>query len=147
LLLALEFTGDLINEKVKKKLNLNDKQVINVEFAVSVLSPDPLAAFRAWFTEFYPAAWDKQIEKDVTQQETLLSITGSPTLEPLTDLDPWIQSLIGVIQLGEENPTENYVDYLEEKYRQDLADSTTWVRGVRENEWSNTLSGACCKRR
>ncbi|MEH2392212.1 MAG: hypothetical protein V7K21_11340 [Nostoc sp.] len=51
-----------------------------------------------------------------TQQETLLSIPGTPTLEPLTNLDPWTQSLIGVIQLGKENPTENYVDYLEEKY-------------------------------
>lgn len=47
------------------------------------------------------------------QQETLSSIPGSPTLEPLTDLDPWTQSLIGVIQLGEENPIETYVDYLE----------------------------------
>ncbi|MEH2292379.1 hypothetical protein [Nostoc sp.] len=116
LLLVLELAGDLINEKLKKESNLNDKQVINVEFDVSLFSPESLATFRAWFTEFYPAAWDKQIEKDVTQQETLLSITGSPTLEPLTDLDPWIQSLIGVIQLGEENTTENYVDYLEEKY-------------------------------
>ena len=50
------------------------------------------------------------------QQETLLSIPGSPTLEPLTDLDGWTQSLIGVIQLEQENPTETYVDYLEEKY-------------------------------
>ncbi|MEH2119443.1 hypothetical protein [Nostoc sp.] len=50
------------------------------------------------------------------QQETLLSIPGTPTLEPLTDLDPRTQSLIGVIQLREENPTENYVDYLEDKY-------------------------------
>ncbi|MEH2244816.1 hypothetical protein [Nostoc sp.] len=116
LLFALELCGDLINEKQKKELNLNDKQVINVESDISVFSPKGLATFHAWFTEFYPAAWDKQIEKDVTQQETLLSITGSPTLEPLTDLDPWTQSLIGVIQLGEENPTENYVDYLEEKY-------------------------------
>jgi hypothetical protein len=38
------------------------------------------------------------------------------TIEPATDLDPWTQSLIGVIQLGEENPAESYVDYLEEKY-------------------------------
>jgi len=50
------------------------------------------------------------------QQETLSSISPSPTLEPLTELDPWTQSLIGVIQLGEEKPTETYVDYLEEKY-------------------------------
>ncbi len=116
LILALESTGNLTNEKLKKELNLNDEQVINVEFDVSLFSPEALANFRAWFTEFYPAAWDKQIEKDVTQQETLLSINDSKTLEPLTDLDLWTQSLIGVIQLGEENTTENYVDYLEEKY-------------------------------
>ncbi|MEH2110029.1 hypothetical protein [Nostoc sp.] len=116
LILGLESTGDLRNEKLRKELNLNDEQLINVECDVSGLSSEDLAAFRAWFTEFYPLAWDKQIEKDVTQQETLLSITDSKTLEPLTDLDPWTQSLIGVIQLEEENPTENYVDYLEEKY-------------------------------
>lgn len=116
LLSALELTGDLRNEKLKKELNVNDEQLINVECDVSQLSSEDLAAFRAWFTEFDAAAWDKQIEKDVTQQETLLSITDSKTLEPLTDLDPWTQSLIGVIQLGKENPTENYVDYLEEKY-------------------------------
>ncbi len=51
------------------------------------------------------------------QQETLSSISPSPTVKPLTDLDPWTQSLIGAIQLGADNMTESYVDYLEEKYR------------------------------
>ncbi|MEA5627287.1 hypothetical protein [Nostoc sp. UHCC 0251] len=55
------------NEKLKKELNVNDEQIINVEFAVSLLSPEDLAAFRAWFTEFDAAAWDKQIEKDVAE--------------------------------------------------------------------------------
>lgn len=50
------------------------------------------------------------------QQETLQSVSPSLTVKPLTDLDPWTQSLIGVIQLGTENPTAPYVDYLEEKY-------------------------------
>ncbi|MBD2507928.1 hypothetical protein H6G91_11675 [Nostoc muscorum FACHB-395] len=36
-----------------------------VELAVSQLSPEDLAAFRAWFAEFDAAAWDKQIEEDV----------------------------------------------------------------------------------
>jgi hypothetical protein len=49
------------------------------------------------------------------QQET--SMSPSSTEKPLTDLDPWTQSLIGVITLGAENTTESYVDYLEEKYR------------------------------
>jgi hypothetical protein len=39
------------------------------------------------------------------------------SLKSVTELDPWTQSLVGTIQLGRENPTEAYVDYLEEKYR------------------------------
>ncbi|MEH2438912.1 hypothetical protein [Nostoc sp.] len=64
LLLAQEL---IRNEKLKKELNVNDEQVINVEFAVSLLLPEDLAAFRAWFAEFDAAAWDKQIEKDVAE--------------------------------------------------------------------------------
>ena len=51
------------------------------------------------------------------QQETLLSISPKSRMQPLIDLDPWTQSLIGVIQLESEDSTESYVDYLEEKYR------------------------------
>ncbi|MBW4632049.1 MAG: hypothetical protein KME30_09150 [Iphinoe sp. HA4291-MV1] len=51
------------------------------------------------------------------QQETLSPISENPTEKPLTELDSWTQSLIGAIQLGGENPTESYVDYLERKYR------------------------------
>jgi hypothetical protein len=50
------------------------------------------------------------------QQETLSSIPPQPTLETLSELDPWTQSLIGVIRLESENPEESYVNYLEEKY-------------------------------
>ncbi|MGF1589170.1 MAG: hypothetical protein ACFCU7_08000 [Pleurocapsa sp.] len=50
------------------------------------------------------------------QQETLSSISPSPTIQPLTNLDPWTQSLIGVIELNEQEPKESYIDYLEEKY-------------------------------
>ncbi|ARV59863.1 hypothetical protein BZZ01_15595 [Nostocales cyanobacterium HT-58-2] len=51
------------------------------------------------------------------QQETLSPISENSTEKPFTELDPWTQSLIGVIQLVGENPTESYVDYLERKYR------------------------------
>jgi hypothetical protein len=50
------------------------------------------------------------------QQETLSSIPPQPTLETLYELDPWTQSLIGVIRLESENPEESYVNYLEDKY-------------------------------
>jgi hypothetical protein len=36
-----------------------------IEQAVQGLSPEQLAAFRAWFAEFDAAVWDKQIEVDV----------------------------------------------------------------------------------
>ncbi len=42
------------------------------------------------------------------QQETLSSISPSPTVKPLTDLDPWTQSLIGVIEMNEKESTESY---------------------------------------
>ena len=44
------------------------------------------------------------------QQETLSSIPPQPTLETLSELDPWTQSLIGVIRLESENPEESYVN-------------------------------------
>lgn len=50
------------------------------------------------------------------QQETLLFSPPNPSENLFTGLDPWTQSLMGVIQLGAEEPTESYVDYLEEKY-------------------------------
>ena len=49
------------------------------------------------------------------QQETLVRPPNS-SVNSLTNLDPWTQSLIGVIQLSTEDPTDPYVDYLEEKY-------------------------------
>ncbi|MBE9127282.1 MULTISPECIES: hypothetical protein [unclassified Coleofasciculus] len=50
------------------------------------------------------------------QQETLSFISPNSTIQPLTNLDPWTQSLISSIQLPTEQATESDVDYLEEKY-------------------------------
>ena len=50
------------------------------------------------------------------EQETLSSISPNSTIQPLTNLAPWTQSLIGSIQLDTDYSTESYVDYLEEKY-------------------------------
>lgn len=36
-----------------------------IEKAVSGLTPQELAKFRAWFEEFDAAAWDKRFEEDV----------------------------------------------------------------------------------
>ena len=49
--------------------------------------------------------------------ETQVPNSTRTEIEPIiNDLDSWTQSLIGVIQINEENPQESYVDYLEEKY-------------------------------
>jgi hypothetical protein len=50
------------------------------------------------------------------QQETLVLSPPTTKVNSLAGLDPWTQSLIGVVQLGIEDPTESYVDYLEKKY-------------------------------
>jgi hypothetical protein len=39
--------------------------VKEIEQAISRLSEDELAAFRRWFAEFDPEAWDRQLEQDV----------------------------------------------------------------------------------
>ena len=51
------------------------------------------------------------------QQETLAFSPSSANTSSSIGLDPWTQSLVGVIELGIQDPTEPYVDYLEEKYR------------------------------
>jgi hypothetical protein len=50
------------------------------------------------------------------QQETLVFSPPTPSVNSFASLAPWTQSLIGVMQLNAENPTDTYVDYLEEKY-------------------------------
>ena len=39
--------------------------VQDIEKAIRQLSPEDLAAFRAWFAEFDAAMWDQQFEEDV----------------------------------------------------------------------------------
>jgi hypothetical protein len=50
---------------------------------------------------------------DSIQQETLLVNPPQPNMNLVPNLDPWTQSLMGVIQLSTENLTQSYVDYLE----------------------------------
>ncbi len=50
------------------------------------------------------------------QQETLLASPANPSIASFADLDSWTQSLIGAISLSAEDPTESYVEYLEQKY-------------------------------
>ncbi|MEM9216403.1 MAG: hypothetical protein AAGD25_18905 [Cyanobacteria bacterium P01_F01_bin.150] len=51
------------------------------------------------------------------QQDTLTPKQSNQDKAIPLELDSWTQSLIGVIQLGSEESSESYVDYLEEKYR------------------------------
>ena len=61
-------------------------------------------------------------EEIVITQDSKPIAKISPIKKPLEDfedfssLDPWTQSLIGMIENKEENIEETYIDYLEEKY-------------------------------
>lgn len=50
------------------------------------------------------------------QQETLVLSPLKTNVNSSAELNSWTQSLIGVVQLGIGEPTESYVDHLEEKY-------------------------------
>ncbi len=50
------------------------------------------------------------------QQENLVFSPPNSNVNLFASLDPWTQSLIGVIQLSAEDPPDTHVDYLEEKY-------------------------------
>ena len=49
---------------------------------------------------------------NVSSETTSHSLT-----DDLSDLDPWTRNLVGVVDLGPEDPKESYIDYLVEKYR------------------------------
>ena len=49
---------------------------------------------------------------NVSSETTSHSLT-----DDLSDLDPWTRDLVGVVDLGSEDPKESYIDYLVEKYR------------------------------
>lgn len=51
------------------------------------------------------------------QQETLTPTSLNSSTATIADLDPWTQSLVGVIQLNSEDSKESYIDYLETKYK------------------------------
>jgi len=50
--------------------------------------------------------------KNVSSETTSHSLT-----DDLSDLDSWTRNLVGVVDLGSEDPKESYIDYLVEKYR------------------------------
>lgn len=50
------------------------------------------------------------------EQETVISSESTSTTQSLPMLDPWTQSLIGIIQLEQDKPEEAYIEYLEKKY-------------------------------
>jgi antitoxin ParD1/3/4 len=60
------------------------------------------------------ADWINSVREKI---DAAIAMSQQTSLKSVTELDPWTQSLVGTIQLGRENPTEAYVDYLEEKYR------------------------------
>jgi hypothetical protein len=57
--------------------------VQEIKDAVSDLSPENLAAFRAWFAEFDAMLWDRQLETDVASGR--LDRLGDEALQDLRE--------------------------------------------------------------
>ncbi|CCI15694.1 conserved hypothetical protein [Microcystis aeruginosa PCC 9806] len=63
-------------------------------------------------------AFEKSLEYGRVFRQNVSSETTSHYLtDDLSDLDPWTRDLVGVVDLGAEDPKESYIDYLVEKYR------------------------------
>jgi hypothetical protein len=63
-------------------------------------------------------AFQKALEYGRVFRQNVSSETTSHSLtDDLSDLDPWTRDLVGVVDLGSEDPKESYIDYLVEKYR------------------------------
>jgi hypothetical protein len=63
-------------------------------------------------------AFQKALEYGRVFRQNVSSETTSHSLtDDLSDLDPWTRNLVGVVDLGSEDPKESYIDYLVEKYR------------------------------
>nr|WP_239698045.1 hypothetical protein [Microcystis aeruginosa] len=62
--------------------------------------------------------FEKALEYGRVFRQNVSSETTSHSLtDDLSDLDPWTRDLVGVVDLGSEDPKESYIDYLVEKYR------------------------------
>jgi len=63
-------------------------------------------------------AFEKALEYGRVFRQNVSSDTTSHSLtDDLSDLDSWTRNLVGVVDLGSEDPKESYIDYLVEKYR------------------------------
>ena len=62
--------------------------------------------------------FEKALEYGRVFRQNVSSETTSHSLtDDLSDLDPWTRDLVGVVDLGAEDPKESYIDYLVQKYR------------------------------
>ncbi|MBC1195363.1 hypothetical protein H0901_08765 [Microcystis aeruginosa BLCCF158] len=62
--------------------------------------------------------FEKALEYGRVFRQNVSSETTSHSLtDDLSDLDTWTRNLVGVVDLGSEDPKESYIDYLVEKYR------------------------------
>ncbi|NCR88931.1 MAG: hypothetical protein GPJ14_07125 [Microcystis aeruginosa G11-01] len=63
-------------------------------------------------------AFQKALEYGRVFRQNVSSETTAHSLtDDLSDLDSWTRDLVGVVDLGSEDPKESYIDYLVEKYR------------------------------
>ncbi|MEH2259416.1 hypothetical protein [Nostoc sp.] len=86
----------------------------------------------------------------MTQQELLNEFLSLPpeAQRQLMEFIAFLRQRYAVVESASQSPDIDLindsfigmwsVDVARRRHRQDLADSTAWVRGVRENEWSKS---------
>ncbi|MCC5652069.1 DUF2281 domain-containing protein [Nostoc sp. XA013] len=86
----------------------------------------------------------------MTQQELLNEFLSLPAeaQRQVIDFIAFLRQRYGVVEPSSQWPDFDLINdsfigmwsvgVARRRHRQDLADSTTWVRGVRENEWSKS---------
>jgi len=68
---------------VKGEYSFVMSTIQEIEDAIQQLSPEDLAAFRAWFAEFDAGLWDRQMEVDISAGQ--LDALAEEALEDLRD--------------------------------------------------------------
>ena len=99
-----------INKFAQNALSVSNRTI--TEYFQDTETSDLVTKLRAYYSLIIFRIQERFNPSNVSLETTSHSLT-----DDLSDLDPWTRNLVGVVDLGSEDPKESYIDYLVEKYR------------------------------
>jgi hypothetical protein len=99
-----------IYQGAKNALSVSNRTI--TEYFQDTETSDLVTKLRAYYSLIIFRIQERFNPSNVSLETTSHSLT-----DDLSDLDPWTRNLVGVVDLGSEDPKESYIDYLVEKYR------------------------------